>query len=133
MLIGLVVLVFILWVIAMCIAYIWAVVYFTSRRRPPPPMSYVIESSYQPPPDPDAVFAKLRDDLSKLGTVTGPPRPAYVPPAAVRPEPEPQPKAQPKPQPRRTAPAPDYLPRWSFSRRMETAREDAHWQEEFDR
>lgn len=40
--------------------------------------------------------------------------------------------AQPKPKPSRELPAPDYLPRWTASRRLDAGREHAQWQMKFD-
>ncbi|MGO4805610.1 hypothetical protein AB4089_10825 [Arthrobacter sp. 2MCAF15] len=37
-----------------------------------------------------------------------------------------------KPKPARELPAPDYLPRWTPSRRLDAAREHAQWQKRFD-
>ena len=37
-----------------------------------------------------------------------------------------------KPKPARELPAPDYLPRWTASRRLDAGREHAQWQEQFD-
>ncbi|MDP9981515.1 hypothetical protein J2W14_000895 [Pseudarthrobacter oxydans] len=37
-----------------------------------------------------------------------------------------------KPEPVRELPSPDYLPRWTASRRLDTGREHAQWQETFD-
>ena len=44
-----------------------------------------------------------------------------------------RPEAKPKPRPVRDLPAPDYLPRWTASRRLDADREHALWQEAFDR
>ena len=44
----------------------------------------------------------------------------------------PQPKPKPKTEPVRQLPAPDYLPRWTASRRLDAGREHALWQEKFD-
>ncbi len=43
-----------------------------------------------------------------------------------------RPTAKPKSKPARELPAPDYLPRWTATRRQETGREHAQWQETFD-
>lgn len=43
-----------------------------------------------------------------------------------------RPAAKLKSKPVRELPAPDYLPRWTASRRQETGREHAQWQETFD-
>ncbi|HSL35710.1 MAG TPA: hypothetical protein VK883_02680 [Arthrobacter sp.] len=48
-------------------------------------------------------------------------------PVQTRPEPKPR-----KPEPVRELPSPDYLPRWTASRRLDTGREHAQWQETFD-
>ena len=40
--------------------------------------------------------------------------------------------AQPKPMPARELPAPDYLPRWTTTRRFYTDREHDDWQKQFD-
>lgn len=47
----------------------------------------------------------------------------------VQNRPEPKPK---KPEPVRELPAPDYLPRWTASRRLDAGREHAQWQKNFD-
>jgi len=49
-------------------------------------------------------------------------------PVQTRPEPKPR-----RPEPVRGLPAPDYLPRWTASRRLDADREHAQWQEAFDR
>ncbi len=63
-------------------------------------------------------------------------------PAQTRPEVKPRPKPvqtrpEVKPKPVQTrpevGPAPDYLPRWTASRRLDTDLEHALWQEAFDR
>lgn len=52
-------------------------------------------------------------------------------PAQTRPEVKPRPKpVQTRPE---VGPAPDYLPRWTASRRLDTDLEHALWQEAFDR
>ena len=54
----------------------------------------------------------------------------------VKPKPRPvqtRPEAKPKPRPVRELPAPDYLPRWTASRRLDADREHALWQDAFDR
>ena len=52
-------------------------------------------------------------------------------PARTRPEVKPRPKpVQTRPE---VGPAPDYLPRWTASRRLDTDLEHALWQEAFDR
>jgi hypothetical protein len=48
-------------------------------------------------------------------------------PVPTRPQPHPR-----KPEPVRELPAPDYLPRWTASRRLDAGREHAQWQEKFD-
>ena len=48
-------------------------------------------------------------------------------PVQTRPEPQPT-----RPVPVRELPAPDYLPRWTASRRLDAGREHAQWQETFD-
>lgn len=48
-------------------------------------------------------------------------------PIQIRPEPKPR-----KPEPVREPPSPDYLPRWTASRRLDTGREHAQWQDAFD-
>ena len=50
-------------------------------------------------------------------------------PVQTRPEPKPKTK---KPEPVRELPAPDYLPRWTASRRLDAGREHAQWQKSFD-
>ena len=37
-----------------------------------------------------------------------------------------------QPKPARELPAPDYLPRWTASRRLDAGREHAQWQKKFD-
>lgn len=49
----------------------------------------------------------------------------------VQTRPEPKPK-KPQPKPVRELPAPDYLPRWTASRRLDAGREHAQWQKQFD-
>ena len=44
-----------------------------------------------------------------------------------------QTRPAPTPKPARELPAPDYLPRWTASRRLDADREHALWQEAFDR
>ncbi|WP_346926794.1 hypothetical protein [uncultured Arthrobacter sp.] len=64
-----------------------------------------------------------------------PRKPVQTRPAA-KPKPKPvqtRPVAKPKPKPARDLPAPDYLPRWTASRRLDADREHAQWQEAFDR
>lgn len=39
---------------------------------------------------------------------------------------------KPEPKPARELPAPDYLPRWTASRRLDAGREHAQWQTKFD-
>jgi hypothetical protein len=58
-------------------------------------------------------------------------RPVQTRPVArpVQSRPDPKPK---KPLPVRELPAPDYLPRWTASRRLDAGREHAQWQEKFD-
>lgn len=52
-------------------------------------------------------------------------------PAQTRPEVKPRPKpVQTRPE---VGPSPDYLPRWTASRRLDTDLEHALWQEAFDR
>lgn len=60
-----------------------------------------------------------------------PRRPVQTRPVArpVQTRPEPRPR---KPVPVRELPAPDYLPRWTASRRLDAGREHALWQEKFD-
>jgi hypothetical protein len=54
-------------------------------------------------------------------------------PVQTRPKPKPvQTRPVAKPQPARELPAPDYLPRWTASRRLDAGREHARWQEMFD-
>jgi hypothetical protein len=48
-------------------------------------------------------------------------------PIQTRPEPKPR-----KPEPVREPPSPDYLPRWTASRRLDTGLEHAQWQKSFD-
>lgn len=48
-------------------------------------------------------------------------------PVQTRPGPKPR-----KPAPVREVPAPDYLPRWTASRRLDAGREHAQWQKSFD-
>ena len=48
-------------------------------------------------------------------------------PVQARPAPRPK-----RPVPVRELPAPDYLPRWTASRRLDAGREHAQWQEKFD-
>ena len=70
-------------------------------------------------------------------------RPKPRPPPEARPDPargQAQTQARPDPargqaqaQPVRELPAPDYLPRWTASRRLDADREHAQWQEAFDR
>ena len=48
-------------------------------------------------------------------------------PVQTRPRPKPK-----KPEPVRELPAPDYLPRWTASRRLDAGREHAQWQAKFD-
>ena len=48
-------------------------------------------------------------------------------PVQTRPEPKPR-----RPVPVRELPAPDYLPRWTASRRLDAGREHAQWQKTFD-
>ena len=59
-------------------------------------------------------------------------------PVQTRPEVNPrrkhaQTRPEAKPRPVRDLPAPDYLPRWTASRRLDTDLEHALWQEAFDR
>ena len=66
---------------------------------------------------------------------TQPRRPVQTRPQA-KPKPKPvqtRPQAAAKPRPARDLPAPDYLPRWTASRRLDADREHALWQEAFDR
>ena len=60
-----------------------------------------------------------------------PRKPVQVRPVAkpVQTRPGPKPK---KPMPVRELPAPDYLPRWTASRRLDAGREHAQWQNMFD-
>ena len=60
-------------------------------------------------------------------------KPVHTRPAAkpVQTRPQPKPK-KPEPKPVRELPAPDYLPRWTASRRLDAGREHAQWQEKFD-
>jgi hypothetical protein len=60
-------------------------------------------------------------------------RPVHTRPVAkpVQTRPQPKPK-KPEPKPVRELPAPDYLPRWTPSRRLDAGREHAQWQELFD-
>lgn len=51
---------------------------------------------------------------------------------AARPPRVPKPPKPPKALPRATRPAPGYVPRWTFTRRMEDAREHAQWEAEFE-
>lgn len=59
------------------------------------------------------------------------PRPVQHRPVATSVQTRPQPK---KPEPRtvRELPSPDYLPRWTASRRLDAGREHAQWQKNFD-
>jgi hypothetical protein len=86
--------------------------------------------------DSKAVYANLHNSLLGLDCRPEDERPkprVYVPPPpAAEPKPEPRPEPRQQPQPRRTEPAPDYLPRWSFGRRMASEREKALWEDEFD-
>ena len=61
-----------------------------------------------------------------------PRRPVQTRPVArpVQTRPEPKPK---KPVPVRELSSPDYLPRWTASRRLDAGREHSQWQEKFDR
>jgi hypothetical protein len=43
-----------------------------------------------------------------------------------------QTRPEPKPKPVGALPAPDYLPRWTPSRRLDARREHAQWQIEFE-
>lgn len=54
-------------------------------------------------------------------------RPVQTRPVQTRPGPKPR-----TPAPARELPAPDYLPRWTASRRLDAGREHAQWQEMFD-
>ena len=60
-----------------------------------------------------------------------PRKPVQTRPVArpVQTRPEPRPK---KPVPIRELPAPDDLPRWTASRRLDAGREHAQWQQKFD-
>ena len=53
-------------------------------------------------------------------------------PRPVQSRPEPRSKRL-EPKPVRELPAPDYLPRWTARRRLDTDREHAQWQAAFDR
>jgi hypothetical protein len=54
-------------------------------------------------------------------------------PVQTRPKPKPvQTRPELKPKPARELPAPDYLPRWTASRRLDAGREHAQWQKKFD-
>ena len=54
-------------------------------------------------------------------------------PVQTRPVAKPvQTRPQPKPKPVGGLPAPDYLPRWTASRRLDARREHAQWQIEFE-
>jgi len=59
-----------------------------------------------------------------------PRRPVQTRPAARPVQTRPEPK--PKPKPVGGLPAPDYLPRWTASRRLDASREHAQWQLEFE-
>lgn len=48
-------------------------------------------------------------------------------PVQTRPDPKPR-----KPRPVREPPAPEYLPRWTASRRLDASHEHAQWQKNFD-
>lgn len=50
---------------------------------------------------------------------------------SLKPARKPAPKLKPQPVPE--LPAPEYLPRWTATRRMNAGREHAQWQREFDR
>jgi hypothetical protein len=84
-----------------------------------------------------ALVACIRWWIAAVVVVTPKPnltrKPAQTRPVAkpvqTRPEARPQPK---KPVPVRELPAPDYLPRWTASRRLDAVREHAQWQEKFD-
>jgi hypothetical protein len=60
-----------------------------------------------------------------------PRKPVQTRPAArpVQTRPQPQPR---RPVPARELPSPDYLPKWTASRRLDAGREHAQWQEMFD-
>ena len=66
------------------------------------------------------------------------PRPSYPrKPVQTRPvakpvQTRPKPKPVQTPEPARELPAPDYLPRWTASRRLDAGREHAQWQKKFD-
>jgi hypothetical protein len=56
-------------------------------------------------------------------------------PVQTRPKPKPvqtRPEPRSKPKPVRELPSPDYLPRWTASRRLDASREHAQWQKKFD-
>jgi hypothetical protein len=50
----------------------------------------------------------------------------------VQAQPKPAAKQAAKPRPARELPTPDYLPRWTARRRLDTGREHAQWQRAFD-
>jgi hypothetical protein len=58
-------------------------------------------------------------------------RNAATDPGPLKPARKPAPKLKPQPVPE--LPAPEYLPRWTASRRTNTGREHDQWQREFDR
>ncbi|MFF2244457.1 hypothetical protein ACFVTM_09795 [Arthrobacter sp. NPDC058130] len=64
------------------------------------------------------------------------PKPSYRrEPVQTRPKPKPvqtRPESKPKPMPARELPALEYLPRWTANRRLETVRDHAQWQKNFD-
>ena len=61
-------------------------------------------------------------------------KPVPVRPVAkpVQARPRPVARQAARPQPARELPAPDYLPRWTARRRLDTGREHAQWQKAFD-
>jgi hypothetical protein len=59
-----------------------------------------------------------------------PRKPLQTRPVAKPVQTRPEPKS--KPQPARELPAPEYLPRWTASRRLDAGREHAQWQKKFD-
>ena len=71
------------------------------------------------------VVARPKPNLTRRPVQTRP----VARPVQTRPQPKPK---KPEPKPVRELPAPDYLPRWTASRRLDAGREHAQWQKLFD-